>query len=104
LFSVILVTTKDALEAKKIAKILIEEKLAACVNIVPKIESIYSWEDKIVEDNESLMIIKTKQTLFEKLAQKIKEIHSYSVPEIIALPIEAGSAEYLNWLKDNTIN
>ncbi len=99
---VVYITASKEEEAEKIARILVEEKLAGCVNIIKNIRSIYSWEGKIEDDPEVLMIAKTQKHLFEKLSKKVKELHSYTVPEIIALPIITGSDEYLKWLNDIT--
>ena len=87
--------------AKSIARTLVESKLAACVNIVPQITSIYSWKDEIVEDNEFLLIVKSKLEAYDKLEAKIKELHSYEVPEIIAFDINKGLPEYLRWIEEN---
>ncbi len=84
-------------EAKKIAKALIEEKRAACVNIVPKVVSLYMWGGKLCEDEEVLLIIKAVE--FEPVRQKIKELHSYEVPEIIALEIKEAEKSYLEWMR-----
>ncbi|WP_281950970.1 divalent-cation tolerance protein CutA [Nitrosophilus kaiyonis] len=99
-YILVLSTASNKEEAKKIANILVKEKLAACVNIIDNIFSVYEWKNEICEDNEVLMIIKTKKDKFENLSKKIKEIHSYEVPEIIALDITEGSKEYLNWIDD----
>jgi len=80
----------------------VEERLAGCVNIVRNIRSIYRWEGKTEDDQEVLMIAKTRQELFASLVKKVKQIHSYSVPEIIAVPIIEGSEDYLAWLRDVT--
>src|SRR4030067_2809226 len=85
-------------EAAKIAKALVEARLAACVNIIRNIRSIYSWQGKIEDDSEVLMIAKTQKRLFNALSAKVKELHSYTTPEIIALPIIEGSEDYLKWL------
>ena len=89
-------------EAKDIAKTLIEEKLAACVQIMP-IESFFNWEEKFCSANETLLNIKTRKENFEKVKSKIKELHSYDVPEIIQLDITNASEEYLKFIGDNTI-
>ena len=99
---VIFITTKDEKEAKDIASRLVESKLAACVNIVSSIKSIFHWQGKVDSSEESLLIVKTKKRLFNKLIKAVKQIHSYEVPEIIALPIIGGSKEYLRWLNDST--
>jgi len=99
---VIYVTAPSHEEGKKIASALVEEKLAACVNIIPSINSIYKWEGKICDDTEVLLIIKSRKEIFPQLEVRVKSLHSYKVPEIIALPIVAGSKEYLSWLRDET--
>lgn len=99
-YIVIFVTTGSRKEAKKITKRILKEKLAACVNIIPLVESHYWWKGKIECSKETLLIIKTKKELFDKLKKLIKKIHSYTVPEIIALPIILGNTEYLNWIDE----
>ena len=89
-------------EAKKIAKVLIEEKLAACVQL-SEIESFYSWNNEFCCDNETLLSIKTTKENFEKIKSKIKELHSYDLPEIIQLDITNTSEEYLKFIGENTI-
>jgi periplasmic divalent cation tolerance protein len=99
----IIITAPSMDVAEKIADILVESKLAACVNISSPIRSIYSWEGKIVRDDEVLMIAKTRADLFGKeFIQTVKSNHPYQVPEIIALPILDGSADYLAWISDVT--
>jgi periplasmic divalent cation tolerance protein len=98
-YSVVLVTTNSQPEAEKIAQTLVELKLAACVNILP-IQSIYSWKEKIHNEPEFQLFIKTDLRHFEALTAKISELHSYEVPEIIALPIVVGSQPYLNWIDE----
>ena len=100
--SVVMVTTSNESEAEKIAKQLVENKLAACVSIIPKMRSIYVWEDEIRDDEEFLMIIKTRGDLFDKVRDNIKSLHSYSVPEIISLPITHALDEYVSWINDVT--
>jgi periplasmic divalent cation tolerance protein len=99
---VVLVTCGSEDEALKIANALVEEHLAACVNLVAPIRSIYRWEGKIWDEKEWLLIIKTQKDRFEELEKKVKSLHSYSVPEIISLPIVEGSLAYLDWIKENT--
>jgi periplasmic divalent cation tolerance protein len=89
-------------DAKNLAKKLVENKLAACVNIVSGINSVYFWQGNIEDDKEKLLIVKTKLNLFEELKQFVKENHPYTVPEIIAMPIIVGNEDYLNWLEDST--
>ena len=88
--------------ASKMAETLVSKKLAACVNIVKNVESIYQWQGKIEHDKELLLIIKTRQSLFSQLEHEIQELHDYELPEIIAVPIEAGEKNYLNWIKSAT--
>ena len=99
---VALITAPNEEEAAKIAKDIVESRLAACVNIIRGIRSIYQWQGKIEDETEVLMIVKTRQELFRDLEKRVKEIHSYTVPEIIAFPILDGSAEYLQWLSEET--
>ena len=99
-FLMVLVTAPNEEEAAKIANDVVGAKLAGCVNIVRGIRSIYRWQGNIEADAEVLMIIKTRQELFKALEMKVKELHSYTVPEIIALPIVEGSEGYLGWLKE----
>lgn len=96
-YGVVLVTVASLTEGKAIATQLIELKLAACVNLFP-IHSIYLWQEQINQDQEYQLTIKTDLSKFDRLAAKIKTLHSYEVPEIIALPIIAGSKTYLDWL------
>jgi periplasmic divalent cation tolerance protein len=99
---VVLTTAGSREEAQKIARELVERRLAACVNVIPQIESVYRWEDKVETAPEWLLIIKTQAGAFEKLRNAIKELHSYDVPECIMLGIADGSAEYLNWVLENS--
>lgn len=96
-YGVVLVTVASLAEGKAIATKLIEASLAACVNLFP-LDSIYLWQGKINQDQEYQLIIKTDLSKFDELAATIKTLHSYEVPEIIALPIVAGSKTYLDWL------
>ena len=89
--------------AETISTLLVKEKLAGCVNIIPKIKSIYSWDNKIEKDEEFLMVIKTKQALFELVKEKIILLHPYEIPEIISIKIDDGTTDYLNWIKNNTL-
>jgi len=97
----IFITCANKREAKIIAKALIKNKLAACVNIVDKIESIFRWQGKIDQAKEALLIIKSKKTKLSGIIKLVRAIHSYHVPEIIALPIIAGYKPYLRWINDS---
>ncbi|XP_010540442.1 PREDICTED: protein CutA, chloroplastic [Tarenaya hassleriana] len=99
---VVYVTVPNREAGKKLANSIVQEKLAACVNIVPGIESVYQWEGKIQSDAEELLIIKTRQSLLDALTDHVKANHEYDVPEVIALPITGGSPQYLEWLKNST--
>jgi periplasmic divalent cation tolerance protein len=95
---VVLITTSSEEEAHKIAELLVNRRKAACVNIVPRVDSLFWWEDKLDSARESLLLVKTKASLFPEIVELVKRTHSYEVPEIIALPIIAGSEDYLKWL------
>jgi periplasmic divalent cation tolerance protein len=99
---IVLITANSGEEAETIARTLVNEHVAACVNIVPGVRSLFLWEGKTQEEKEVLLICKSRQPLLEELVQRVKSLHSYSVPEVIALPIIAGSGEYLDWVKENT--
>jgi periplasmic divalent cation tolerance protein len=99
---VVLVTCGSEEEAQKIANALVEDRLAACVNLVAPIRSIYRWEGKIWDEKEWLLIIKTQKHRFEELEKRVKSLHSYSVPEIVSLSITEGSSAYLEWIRENT--
>ena len=99
---VVFVTCGSEEEALKIANALVESRLAACVNLVAPIRSIYRWEERIWDEKEWLLIIKTQKDRFEDLEKKVKSLHSYTVPEIVSLPIVEGSSSYLNWIAENT--
>lgn len=101
-YILVLCTINDMNKAKKISGKLVREKLAACVNIIPKISSIYFWKDEIVEDEEYLMLIKTKNILFDELKQRIIELHPYEVAEVVSLKIDNGSKAYLEWIGNST--
>lgn len=92
------ITTSDNEESKKIGNKLVEEKLAACINIVASIESIYLWKGEIEDDRESLIIAKTEVKNIDKIIKRVKEIHSYETPAILAIPIIEGSKDYLDYL------
>jgi periplasmic divalent cation tolerance protein len=100
---VVLVTASSQEEAKMIGASLVEQKLSACANIVSGVHSIFSWKGEICREEETLLVLKTRKSLFEPLCQAVKNIHSYSVPEIIALSVVEGSKEYLEWIEENTL-
>jgi periplasmic divalent cation tolerance protein len=102
-YIIVLVTSKDKKEASKIANGLLEAKLVACANIVNGVRSVFWWQGKIDSSNEVLLVLKTKKTLFKKISAKVKSLHSYQTPEIIALPIVNGSEDYLNWIKSSCV-
>lgn len=95
---IVLVTASSEEEAHRIAESLVKEKKAACVNIVPMVDSLFWWKDKLDSAQESLLLVKTKAALFPEIVGLVKRMHSYEVPEIIAVPIVAGSTDYLKWL------
>jgi len=95
---IVLITASSEEEAHNIAELLVKGKKAACVNIVPGVDSLFWWEDKIESARESLLLVKTKASLFPEIVELVKRMHSYEVPEIIAVPIVTGSEDYLEWL------
>jgi periplasmic divalent cation tolerance protein len=95
---IVFITAGSEEEAHKIAESLVNEKKAACVNIVPRVDSVFRWKDKLDSARESLLLVKTKASLFPEIVEMVKRMHSYEVPEIIALPIIGGSEDYLKWL------
>ena len=97
---VVFITTGNAVEAQRIANVLISEKKAACVNIVPQVHSRFWWQGKIDSADETLLVIKTKVSLLDELITLVKQNHSYEVCEIIALPIVGGNRDYLKWVDD----
>ncbi|MFX1385180.1 MAG: divalent-cation tolerance protein CutA [Promethearchaeota archaeon] len=99
-FYIFLVTVPNFEEGQKIANILVKNKLAACVNIIQNIFSVYEWKGKVEEQNEHLLLIKTTEEKSDMIIQKVIEIHSYSEPECIGFKIEKGSETYLKWIKD----
>jgi len=101
MYVVIFVTAANKEEAQKIAASLIERKLAACVNIIDKIESVFWWEGKVESAREMMLVIKSKKTNLDKIIKQVKAMHSYSVPEIIAIPIAGGYKPYLKWINDS---
>ena len=95
---IVMVTTPSKEEALKIVRQLLNDRLIACANIVGPVSSLFWWKDEIDEATEFLVLMKSREELFQKLSERVKELHSYEVPEVIALPITAGSPPYLKWL------
>ena len=95
---VLFITTANTEEAQRIARVLLNERKAACINIVPKISSFFWWQDKLDSAQESLLIIKTKASVLNEIVRLVREIHSYDIPEVIALPIIGGNQDYLEWM------
>ncbi len=98
-YIVVFITAGSEEEASRIADALVKRKLAACVNIIGGVKSVFSWKGKVEKEKETLLIVKSKMSVFAKLVKQVKEIHKYEVPEIIALPIVDGSGDYLEWLE-----
>jgi periplasmic divalent cation tolerance protein len=101
---IVLTTAGTKEEAHKIARALVERRLAACVNIVPQVASVYRWQGKMEEAAEWLLVIKTTTAAFAPVQEAIRELHSYDVPECVCLAIEDGSAEYLEWVGEQVEN
>jgi periplasmic divalent cation tolerance protein len=97
-FVVLLVTVGSPEEGERIAEALVTERLAACVNVIGPIRSIYTWKGELERDDEHLLIVKSRAALFDRIEERIRSLHSYETPEVVALPIEAGSQPYLDWL------
>jgi len=98
--SIVYITAKDLEEARKIGRSLVENKLAACINIFPKIENIYKWKGKITEDTEVALIAKTRKDRIDPLIKHVKSIHSYETPCIVSFDITAGNKDFLDWIND----
>ena len=101
MYIVVFVTVSSIKEARKISAALIKQKLAACVNIINGVNSVFWWQGKVDSSKELLLIVKTRKALFKKVEKVVKTLHSYKVPEIIALPIFCGSRQYLRWINDS---
>ena len=95
------VTCGSAEEAAKLAEALVTEKLAACVNIVPGVTSVYFWEGKLCRESEHLLVVKSTAAAQERLARRVKELHSYAVPEVVTFPIASGNPDYLRWVESS---
>ena len=101
--AVFYITAGSKEEGQKVADGLVSSKLAACVNVIEGVQSTYLWEGKINSDKEVLLVVKSRLSLLGKIETKVKELHSYDVPELIALPIAGGSSAYMKWVKESTI-
>jgi len=101
-YLVVLITTSSCEEGRKIADALVTQRKAACVNIVPGVRSLFRWKGKMEEAEESLLLVKTRAALFPEVASLVRSMHSYEVPEIIALPVVQGDAAYLTWVGEET--
>jgi periplasmic divalent cation tolerance protein len=99
-YIMVLVTTANKGEAEKIAQALLKERLIACANIINPVTSFFFWSGKIDEGEECLMVMKSRRDLFAELAERLKGLHSYEVPEVLAIPIVEGSAAYLGWMRE----
>ncbi len=99
---VVFVTAGSPEEGRAIGRALIEERLAACVNIISPVESLYRWQGHVQHDQEVLLIVKTTAAALERLGERVKQLHSYDTPEIIAMPIVAGAEDYLLWIDEET--
>ena len=99
---VIFITTGTDGEARRVAEVLLEQRKASCINIVPTVTSLFWWKDRIESDQESLLIVKSKASLLDEIVSLVKGVHSYDVPEVIALPIIGGNPDYLNWISKET--
>lgn len=100
-YIVVMVTAPEQ-EAPALARTLVEERLVACVNVIPGLRSFYWWEGKVEDEPEVLCVMKTRQALFDALRERVQELHSYEVPEVIAVPISAGNQPYLEWINEYT--
>ncbi len=98
----IYITAASAEEAAKIGRMLVEERLAACANLLGRIGSIYWWEGKLQEEEEASLIVKTTEALVERVVERVKQVHSYSCPCVVALPIVGGNTDFLDWIESET--
>lgn len=99
-YVVVLVTSGSADEAARISRTLVGERLAACVNIIPGLRSIYRWQGRVEEADEWLLVVKTARQALDQVVARVRSLHAYTVPEVVALPVDGGAAEYLKWLGD----
>ena len=100
MYAIVYITASNIGEARDLVEAIVKERLAACANVVESVESTYWWRGKIERDDESLIILKTKESKLDELLKRVKELHSYENPEIVAVPILKGSDEYLRWIDE----
>lgn len=100
----VFVTVPGLREGRLISRAVLTSRLAACVNVIPGIQSMYQWKGKIVQEKEALLVLKTTRARYQKLEQKIKQLHSYEVPEVIAIPLICGSSQYIGWVMREVAN
>jgi periplasmic divalent cation tolerance protein len=98
--NLIYITAEDKAQAKKIGSVLVESKLAACVNIIDNMNSMYVWEGKVQDDHEAILIAKTTEARVPQLIEKVKALHSYDCPCILSIPVSGGNTEFINWIAD----
>lgn len=101
---IVFVTVPGLREGTRISRAILTSRLAACVNVIPAIQSIYKWDGKIVQEKEAMLVLKTTRPQYQKLERKIKELHPYEVPEIIAIPLICGSSQYVEWVTREVAN
>jgi len=101
-FNLIYMTAASEDDAARIGHTLVEERLAACANVIPRMRSFYWWEGRVQEEREAVLVVKTRAALVPALTERVKALHGYSVPCVVALPIEAGNPAYLEWLRGET--
>lgn len=99
-YLVVLITTPTE-KGEELANFIVQNKLGACVNVIPELKSTYWWKGNIERDREALLVVKTSSRKFSELVDRVKEVHPYTVPEIVALPIFAGNPDYLNWIGES---
>jgi periplasmic divalent cation tolerance protein len=99
---VVFITASGEEEAAKIARALVEERLAACVNIIRGVRSVYAWKGEVQDEAEALMVLKTREALFDPIKRRVRQLHSYDVPEVIAVPITRGLEVYMAWMEEVT--
>ena len=101
---IVFVTVPGLREGRRISKAVLTSRLAACVNVIPGIQSMYQWKGKIVQEKEAMLVLKTTRPRYRKLEQKIKQLHPYEVPEVIAIPMICGSSQYIEWVTKEVAN